>query len=141
MCFVRGEAAVDLQSRQVVKITKGVANSEQFLASCGDGGIFVSKRGENKVTVWERNGHRLRGLSGRLESGGRVTFGAISQNGRAIVTGWADRAVQVWSVESMGRMGEAVEGHSDKVTCVALLEDGRLVVRGSLDMSLHVGDT
>ncbi|EKX33063.1 hypothetical protein GUITHDRAFT_61151, partial [Guillardia theta CCMP2712] len=57
----------------------------------------------------------------------------------AIVSGSWDRMLRVWDVKSMEEKA-CLQGHSRRVTSVAISGDGKTAVSGSWDNTLRVWD-
>jgi len=68
-----------------------------------------------------------------------VSSVAFSPDGKYIVSGAWDKAVQVWSAAT-GKKQRKMKGHSDAVRSVAFSSNGTQVVSGSKDKSVQVWD-
>ena len=66
-----------------------------------------------------------------------VTSIAFSHDGTRVVSGSADKAVQIWNAIT-GELVHMLEGHSDWVGSVAFSSDGTRVVSGSDDKSVLI---
>ena len=73
-----------------------------------------------------------------------ITSVAISQDGQMIVTGSDDRTAIIWRQNDAGvwqihqRLGKVdnevpAQGHTDRISSVAISQDGQMIVTGSLD--------
>jgi RNA polymerase sigma factor (sigma-70 family) len=89
------------------------------------------------VVVWDlRTGKELMSCSGVI---GSVMAVAFSPDGRLLVTGGQDSAVQLWEVAG-GRERHRFAGHESGVYSVAFSPDGKLVASSSADAPVFVWD-
>ena len=110
--------------------------------------VSFSETGRRSVAVLEGGDIELL----RVSADGRVsidekhslhldkeaTSAAISETQQQIVTGEADGTIRLWSLES-GREVHQFDGHTDEITKVRFLSDGRLL-SSSLDKTLRLWD-
>ena len=66
--------------------------------------------------------------------------GRQSPDGRHIVSGSADRTIQVWDGQTGDQVGNPLQGHTHSVNSVAFSQDGRQIVSGSHDKTIQVWD-
>ncbi|MBI4612611.1 MAG: hypothetical protein HY720_03285, partial [Planctomycetes bacterium] len=66
-----------------------------------------------------------------------VLAGAVSPDGKWIVSGNADWTLKLWDAET-GRELRSLEGHTDAVWALAVSPDGKWIVSGGLDKTLKV---
>jgi TIR domain/WD domain, G-beta repeat len=64
---------------------------------------------------------------------------AVSHDGTAIVSGYADATVKIWN-EGAGLLLHVLNGHTDAVTSVAYSADGRTIISGSVDGTVRTWD-
>jgi WD40 repeat protein len=84
-------------------------------------GRWVVTPEQRQAIVWDsRSGHEMTRLSGHT---GRVKAAAVSNDGRRIATGSADRSVRVWDVRT-GRSVAVLQAHAGAVTDVAFTPSG-----------------
>jgi WD40 repeat protein len=65
---------------------------------------------------------------------------AYSPNGQYIVSGSKDRTLRLWNAHTGQLIGEALQGHEERVNGVAFSLDSRRIVSGSHDMMLRLWD-
>ncbi|GAA1298982.1 toll/interleukin-1 receptor domain-containing protein [Saccharothrix xinjiangensis] len=70
------------------------------------------------------------GLAVLAPGGGAVGALAFSPDGKSLVVGTADKAMTVWDVTTLRRVGEPVTGHEAPPTSIAFSPDGGLLATG-----------
>src|SRR5207245_5261446 len=65
-----------------------------------------------------------------------VTAVALTRDGTKIVTGSRDKIARVWDLERPDKAIE-IKGHSDAITAVAVMGDGRIIT-GSSDTTARI---
>jgi len=65
---------------------------------------------------------------------------ACSPDGRHIISGSYDHAIQIWDVETGATVGDPLEGHTDCVQSVTYSPDGRNIISGSSDGTVRIWD-
>jgi WD40 repeat protein len=63
----------------------------------------------------------------------------VTPDGRRAVSASADRTLRLWDLET-GQTLRTLEGHTSRVTVVAVMPDGRRAVSRSDDRTLRVWD-
>jgi WD40 repeat protein len=66
---------------------------------------------------------------------------AVSPDGQRIVSGSADKNLQMWDAKSGQPIGEPLKGHTDWVASVAFSPDGRRIVSASNDGTVRQWNT
>jgi WD40 repeat protein len=69
-----------------------------------------------------------------------VTSGALSPDGRRILTGSSDNTARLWDTAT-GRQIRSLKGHTGYVSSVAFSSDGERLVTGSVDTTARIWDT
>ncbi len=125
-----------------VRVWDAAGRAEQRHWSVGDSAVealgihptrtWVAVADRNAVTVWDADtGERIARPAG-------AHWATFNADGTQLAT--ADRAVvRLWTVADWQPAGELV-GHERRVTSGAFSPDGRLLVTGSLDKSIHTWD-
>lgn len=62
---------------------------------------------------------------------------AISNDGKNLVSGSADKTIILWELET-GKLKRTFKGHTDKVWTVAWSKDGKTIASGSADQSIRL---
>jgi hypothetical protein len=75
----------------------------------------------------------------RFESGGPAQTVALTGDGKRVVSGFSDGALQVWNLET-GKFMKMLSGHSAAVTSIQVTRDGRHAVSSSLDTTVKIWD-
>ena len=78
------------------------------------------------------------GAAGERENAEIVTL-AFSPDGALIASGGHDGAVRVWDVQ-MGRLVQALHGHTRRISTVRFTPDGGLIVSSSYDETIRLWD-
>ena len=117
----------------------------QFVAFSPDGRWVATGSGENAVRLWDLNADNpaaspLMFPANRGHWSAESSFG-FSSDSRWLITG-AGRSVRIWDIKSDNPEESLRElnGHERAVTCVAISDDGRWIVSGSLDRTARVWD-
>ncbi|TFK39160.1 WD40-repeat-containing domain protein, partial [Crucibulum laeve] len=67
-----------------------------------------------------------------------INSASFSQDGKYIVFGSDDKAIQVWNVETGEVVGDPIQGHTGPVRSVSFSPDGKYIVSGSSDKTVRV---
>jgi len=136
-----GVRILDMDTGEQVGRIKGLSYFSKLMFS-PDGRILVSTR-ENLTQICDA-ALLLRSSTSipfaAKCSADQVRCGAVSSDGRWIVTGMADGTAQVWNAHD-GSAGATLVGHTGDVWCAAFRHDGYRIVTGSRDHTLKVWDT
>ena len=88
-------------------------------------GKLLASAGKD-VIIWDvGTGKPLRSLEGHANIAWEV---ALSADGKACVTGWADKTIRVWRVED-GQCLKVIQ-QADEIRAVAISPDGRILAVG-----------
>ena len=100
----------------------GHSNWVRAVAVFADGKRVMSGSYDGTVKIWDaETGEELRTLSGHSDW---VNAVAVFADGKRVVSGCWDGTVKIWDVESGAEL--CTLWHSNPVTCVAVLPDGRV---------------
>jgi WD40 repeat protein len=105
------------------------AHEKPITGVAAGGDLFATGSTDGKVLVWPVAVDKPRHT---LAAGTRVRCLAMSPDGKALVCGGDDNAVQVWDPDA-GKLLKKLTGPTDWVTAVALSGDGKLVAAGGHD--------
>src|SRR5262249_21093142 len=83
----------------------------------------------SSLSSWTRDIHRLRNV---LQHAGPVCAVAFSADGKAVLTGSADKTARLWSAADGSPIGKPM-AHGEVVGTVAFSPDGKMVLTGSGD--------
>ncbi len=115
--------------------TGGVAMQE--LAVTPNGQQIVGAGSDDKLHVWQLgDGQPVRAIA--VAAG--LTRVAISPDSTRAATGHRDGRVRVWELAT-GLLLETFEGHTEAITGLRFLSDGRTVVSGSADKTVRLAQT
>lgn len=73
-----------------------------------------------------------------LEGKSGVTSSGFSSSGRYLFTGCDDNTINVWDTLSGKRAFQLDGGHEQRVSCLAVNNDGSAICTGSWDSSLKI---
>ncbi|KAJ2743479.1 WD repeat-containing protein 83 [Coemansia sp. BCRC 34301] len=124
------------QIRHKLEYHKGSVNSAVFDAS----GAYIFSGGQDKSIrlVNSATGEQIQAFIGH---GWGVQGLAVSRDGSSLAScGGTDRAVYLWDV-SQAKLTRKLADHSQRVDCVAISDNGSIVVSGSFDKTVRVWDT
>ncbi len=104
-----------------------------------DGKVLWSAGEDGLITRWSLV--QARATASTIAHSGAVKSLDISQDGRYLITGGADKMVRVWAIhgESLDLLYE-LKGHKKTVNCIDFSPDGLTAVSGSADKSLILWD-
>ncbi|WP_017302022.1 caspase family protein [Nodosilinea nodulosa] len=75
----------------------------------------------------------------RLQGHGDAVYAvAFSPDGQQIVSGSADKTIQLWNAQTGEPIGEPLRGHGDEIYALAFSPDGQRIVSGSADKTLQL---
>ena len=65
---------------------------------------------------------------------------AFSPDSKHIISGSADKTIQIWNAQTGKAMGVPLQGHTNGVTSVAYSPDSKHIISGSADNTICIGD-
>jgi hypothetical protein len=75
-----------------------------------------------------------------IDTGTTPYGGALSPDGRRVVTGSADKTTRIWDITTGRPVGQPLVGHDDLIAAVAMSPDGRRIATGSVDKTIRLWD-
>jgi WD40 repeat protein len=136
----------DLETGVCLRVLRGHIRGVYEVSVTPDNRRAVSVGSDKTERVWDlETGACLRVLEGHTDCLNSVTVTndsrrAISGSGPCYrTTGEKGKTLQVWDLET-GVCLRVLEGHTDEVTSVSVIPDGRLAVSSSFDKTLRVWD-
>jgi WD40 repeat protein len=126
--------------RNRVHLRTGHGALTTCLACSSDGTLLASGHFDGAIYLWElATGLEL---DVRLGHDGPVGGLAFAPGGRTLLSAGADATLKFWEVDSL-RRGDArreLRRQPEAITCMALAQQGRLVVTGHVNRTLRVHD-
>jgi eukaryotic-like serine/threonine-protein kinase len=105
-----------------------------------NGQAIASGSQDFTVKIWNtETGELIRTLSQPAGHRNAVSAVAISPSGKQVASGSWEKNVKLWDLQT-GKILRTFEGHQDKVTTVAFLND-QTIASGSVDQSIRIWDT
>ncbi|KIK66938.1 hypothetical protein GYMLUDRAFT_156943, partial [Collybiopsis luxurians FD-317 M1] len=124
---------------------QGHTNGVGSVAFSPDGKRIVSGSADKTIRIWNAEtgspiGEHLQGhtdwpLQGHTDW---VWSVACSPDGKRILSGSADKTIQIWNAETGTPIGEPLQGHTDWVGSVVFSPDGKRIVSGSGDKTIRI---
>jgi WD40 repeat protein/serine/threonine protein kinase len=95
--------------------------------------------GPGEIKLWDAA--TLTPLPLRLEGGtGKVFTGALSPDGKLLATGWSDKSIRIWNIET-GKLIATLEGHTvDFLRQVVFSPDGNHLASRAMPLNAKVFD-
>src|SRR5206468_203297 len=113
---------------------KGHTGAVTAVAVTPGGTRVVTASDDNTARIWDaKSGLQLH----QIPHPGGVTAVAVTRDGTRIVTGSRDKVARVWDLERPATAIEIKGSHTDAITAVAVMGDGR-VVTGSNDTTARI---
>ena len=123
---------LDLQGNEIIRFTKeNVWGGVGAVAFSSRGDYILTGEGNGQVTLWKKDGQKVRTLSGHTSGISGVAF---SPNDDMILSGSRDKTAILWNMD--GEKGQVFTGHTDRITSVAFSPDGQSVLTGSADKTV-----
>jgi WD40 repeat protein len=123
----------DAATGQVTLELRGHTKDVRIAAFSPDGRLLVSGT-DDEVRVWNTEEVVDHAVT-RLRAGSSVSSLAFHPDGRQIVVGDYAKEVEIWDLHS--RKKTTLSGHPTPIVNVVVSRDGRTLISGSLDGTIH----
>lgn len=127
-----------------------VKSTTYAIAITPDGQIMASGGNDRMITLRHLGtGKILRTLTKHTDS---IYALCLSQDGQTLVSGGRDKTARVWNLSTIGNyhsisptsrsIGDGLMysfmGHSDSINCIAMNQNGKILITGSEDSTIHL---
>ena len=127
--------------RQMYSVVGGSTLWAQ-IAFSPDGRILAGSENQETVKLWNaKTGAEIRTMTGKVydrfkHNTADITFSA---DGKTIVSGGSDGVARLWDVATGAEL-KAFQGHTNRVSAVALSSDGKRLITASWDKTIRFWD-
>lgn len=125
------DQTIQVQQDGNLRILKGHTAPITQLRFSGD--TLISASADKTIRIWNaKTGEPIKTIAAH---GDRVTALSVDHTRKTFASGSADKTIKIWSMD--GNAISTLQGHTDEVTALSFLADGRLA-SGSIDKSIRL---